>query len=209
MSIYHLFFGCRLRIFGGAIGFLAANAAGALAQGQTSTDAIRHIQSIDPHSGPPGTSVSIYTNNLPLQARVVVGIGATGTGFEELSDASQDEWGEVFASVRIPESATWERPLVFIIFDGNFRPTGLSDPFHVTNAQGMVRREGRITDEGGVCAAMRDDDDYLYTLTGVVGDVQAGDEVMVVGTYAESSSCSRGNTIDVMQLETRLPQPGG
>jgi len=209
MLIHHLFFGCRLRIFGGALGFLALHAAGATAQGQTNTDAIRHIQSIEPHSGPPGTRVSIHTNNLPLQARVVVGIGATGTGFEELGDASQDEWGEVFASVQIPESATWERPLIFIIFDGNFRPTGLSDPFHVTNAQGMVRREGRITDEDNPCVAMRDDDDYLYTLTGVSDDVQPGDEVIVVGTYAESSSCSHGNTIEVMQLKTRLPQPGG
>lgn len=208
MSIQHLSFGCWLRVFGGTLVFLSANATGSLAQGQTNTDAIRHIQSIDPHSGPPGTIVSIYTNNLPLQARVVVGIGATGTGFEELEDAFQDEWGEVSASVQIPESATWERPLVFIIFDGNFRPTGLSDPFHVTDAKGMVRREGRITDEGDVCMAMRDDDDYLYTLTGALGDVQPGDEVMVVGTYAESSNCSHGNTIGVMKIEARSPRPG-
>ena len=206
MSIHHLSFGRRLRIVGGTLVFLSANTAGVVAQGQTTANTIRHIQSIDPHSGPPGTLVSIYTSNLPLQARVVVGIGATGTGFEELGEASQTEWGEVTASVRIPESATWDRPLVLIIFDGNFRPTGLSDPFHVTDSEGMVRREGRITEEGEVCVTMRDHDNSLYTLTGALGDVQPGDEVIVVGTYAESSTCPRGNTIGVVKLEAHPPE---
>ena len=88
-------------------------------------DSIRKIQHLEPRSGPPGTVVAIHTENLALQARVVLGVGAIGTGFEELGEAEQQEMGEVTASVRVPDSATWDRPLVFIIFNGNFRRSHL------------------------------------------------------------------------------------
>ena len=57
-------------------------------------------------------------------------------GFEALTEGSQDIWGEVSASVRVPSYASWERPLVFIVFNGVFSPIGISDPFHVTNDEG-------------------------------------------------------------------------
>jgi len=161
---------------------------------------LRHIQSIEPRTGPAGTEVRVYTENLPLQARVVVGVGAIGTGFEELGDARQTEFGEVGATVTIPESATWDRPLVFIIFNGNFAPTGLSDPFHVTNADGLIHREGEVTDEGEGCLAMRDRDGYFYTLTGDLGDVKAGDAIVVEGTWSAESDCVQGETIVVRRI---------
>lgn len=163
-------------------------------------DSIRHIQSMEPRSGPPGTEVTVYTENLPLQAKIVVGVGAIGTGFEELAQTVQGEFGEVGASVTVPESATWDRALVFIMFNGNFAPTGLSDPFHVTDPDGLIQRTGQITDEGDGCTAMRDRDGYFYTLTGELGGVEAGDEVIVEGTFAESSDCPQGETIHVARI---------
>ena len=50
-------------------------------------DSLRHIQSVEPRLGPPGTVVEIYTENLPPQARIHVGIGAMRAGFEALAEA--------------------------------------------------------------------------------------------------------------------------
>ena len=167
-------------------------------------DSIRRIQHLEPRSGPPGTVVSIHTENLPLQARVVLGVGAIGTGFEELGVAQQQELGEVTASVRVPDRASWDRALVFIIFNGNFSPTGLSDPFHVTNAEGLVYRVGVVTDEGEGCLRMRDRDGYVYTLTGDVAGLQPGDELAVEARFFALSDCPQGETLHV---ERRLPVP--
>lgn len=208
MSIRHARLIGRLSIPAGASLFLVLGAGSALAQAHpnpATPDEIRKIQTIEPRSGPAGTEVRVYTENLPLQARVVVGVGAIGTGFEELGEARQGEFGEVGATVTIPQTATWDRPLVFIIFNGNFAPTGLSDPFHVTNEEGLIYREGEITDEGEGCVAMRDRDGYLYTLTGDLGDSKPGDAIAVEGTFSAESDCARGETITVTKLSVPTP----
>jgi len=196
------------RPLSGACAILLLSAVPMLAQAHASAvapDSIRRIQQLEPRSGPPGTVVSIHTENLPLQAKVVLGVGAIGTGFEELGVAEQQEMGEVTASLRVPMDASWDRPLVFIIFNGNFSPTGLSDPFHVTDADGLIHREGVITDEGEGCLAMRDTDGYLYTLTGETEGMEPGDDVAVEGRFFAVSDCAQGETLHV---ERRLaPTP--
>ncbi|MFV1985684.1 MAG: DUF5818 domain-containing protein [Gemmatimonadota bacterium] len=190
----------RGRRISGACVLFVLSAVPVLAQAHASAvapDSIRRIQHLEPRSGPPGTVVSIHTENLPLQARVVLGVGAIGTGFEELGVAEQQEMGEVTASLRVPMDASWDRPLVFIIFNGNFSPTGLSDPFHVTDAEGLIHREGVITDEGEGCLAMRDTDGYLYTLTGDTDGMEPGDAVAVEGRFFATSDCAQGETLHV------------
>lgn len=179
----------------GVLTVLLLSAEVAVAQRRVAPDSLRRIQEMAPRSGPPGTLVSIHTENLPLQGSVHIGVGAVGAGFETLTQSTQGEWGEISASVRIPLSARWDQPLFLIIFNGNFSPTGISDPFHVTNADGMVRRRGRITDEGVDCVTMRGEDDTLYTLTGELGALRLGDEVVVEGVYVDSGACPRGSTI--------------
>jgi len=164
-----------------------------------SIDSLRHVQSVEPRSGPPGTVVEIYSENLPLQAKIHVGVGAMRAGFEALAEGTQDVWGEVSATARIPGYATWERPLVFIVFNGNFSPIGISDPFHVTDENGMVRRTGRITDEGLPCASLRDTDQYMYALTGDVDGLKPGDEVVVEGVISAPGSCGGADAIDVVR----------
>lgn len=184
---------------------IAAAAQDAQCQRRYATvDSLRHIQSVVPRSGPPGTEVEIYTENLPPQAKIHVGVGAMRAGFEALAEATQEIWGEVSATVRIPRYATWERPIVFIVFNGVFSPIGISDPFHVTNNMGLVRRTGRITDEGLACLTLRDADQYMYALAGALAglrDLKPGDQVTVEGTVTESSPCGGADQIDVVRWE--------
>ena len=48
---------------------------------------------------------------------------------------------------------------------------------------------------------MRDQDDYLYALTGdLVATLSEGDEVTLDGTYAPTGTCIDGNTIRVVAV---------
>ena len=162
----------------------------------------RHVQSVVPRIGPPGTEVAVYTENLPPQAKIWVGVGAMRSGFEARAEGKQEMWGEVSASVSIPRYATWDRPLVVIIFNGVFSPIAYSDPFHVTTEDGLVQRTGQIVDEGMGCVTLQDQDEYLYALSGEgVDDLKPGDEVVVEGPVAESSPCGEADSITVVRWE--------
>jgi len=172
------------------------------AQRMLDPDGIRHIQTVEPRSGPHGTLVSVSTLNLSLQAKVHVGIGATQTGFESLAEAPQGELGEISVSVRIPDTAPSDRAVVFVAFNAIFSPIGMSDPFHVTDENGLLRRTGRVVEEGGdgSCLAFRDGDDFPYRLTGEVDALRPGAEVIVEGSYTDGGPCGPGDTIRVVRV---------
>lgn len=176
------------------------------AQHRVAPDSLRRIQQVEPMHGPPGTEVTVYTENLPIQAAVHLGVGATRTGFEALFTAEQGMWGEVSGTIVIPETAPWDRAVLLVAFDAIFAPIGLSEPFHVTREDGTLRRTGEVTDEGVECLAFRDADGYLYTLIGDTGDLEPGDATVVEGTYVETSICQQGTTIEVRRV---LPSPSG
>jgi hypothetical protein len=183
---------------------LAAATSDASAQRRVAPDSLRHIQQVDPLFGPSGTVVTIYTENLPLQAKVHVGVGATRTGFEALYQAEQGMWGEVSATITIPENVPTDRAVLLVAFDAIFAPIGLSDPFHVTRPDGTLQRTGKVTGEGVECLAMRDTDGFLYTLIGNVAGLAAGQDVIVQARYVETSTCQQGTTLDVVRV---LPPP--
>lgn len=192
----------------GALSILLFTASATFAQAHpnpATPDSLRQIQTMEPRIGPPGTEVSLYTENIPLQARVVVGLGAIGTGFEELGTGDQGEFGEIGATVSVPETATWDRAVVFIIFNGNFAPTGLSDPFHVTDDDGRVQRTGMIAGEENGCVTFEDRDGYFYTLAGDLGDVETGDYLIVEGAASRSVACPYADTIEVDRMEETEP----
>ncbi|MDG2282893.1 MAG: hypothetical protein P8L45_07205, partial [Longimicrobiales bacterium] len=164
------------------------------AQRRVAPDSLRMIQEIEPLHGSRGTVVTVYTENLPLQARVHVGVGATRTGFEALAEGKQGMWGEVSGTISIPETAPYDRALMIVAFDAIFAPIGLSDPFHVTRPDGTLDRTGRITDEGVECLAMRDGDEFLYTLVGNTEGLSAGDPIVVTARMVEMSTCQQGTT---------------
>lgn len=174
----------------------------------------RHVQSVVPRIGPPGTEVEVYTENLPPQAKIWVGVGAMRSGFEARAEGKQEMWGEVSATVSIPQYAKWDRPLVVIIFNGVFSPIAYSDPFHVTNSDGLVQRTGEIIgravaaetleglDEGTECVFLRDNDEYLYALSGDgMEELKPGDRVVVEGPIAESGPCGGADSIAVGRWE--------
>ena len=178
-----------------------------VAQRFVNPDSLRQLQSVVPLSGPPGTSVEISSENLPLAARIHLAVGAIHAGFETLAEGAQGEWGDMSGEIRIPESASWDRPLYVIALNGVFSPIGLSNPFHVTNEEGLVRREGQITDELEACLTFRDEDELLYALTGELGSLGAGDQVTIEGVYLETSSCMEGSTIEVVRAISGRKRP--
>lgn len=186
----------------GALALFAATSAPVAAQAHTSAaiDSLRHIQEMSPTFGPAGTRVQISTLNLPVQAKVHVGYGATRTGFEALFEVQQGMWGDISTELTVPETAPWDRAIVFVAFNAIFSPIGLSDPFHVINDEGMIRRTGTITDEADGCATLRDQDGYLYALSGDLGGASVGDEVVIDGTYTPSGPCLEGSTIGVVRV---------
>ncbi|MDX1494747.1 MAG: hypothetical protein R3253_11835 [Longimicrobiales bacterium] len=185
---------------------LATVPASAEAQRRVAPDSLRMIQQVEPMYGPPGTEVTVYTENLPIQAAVHLGVGATRTGFEALFTAEQGMWGEVSGTITIPETAPVDRAVLLVAFDAIFAPIGLSEPFHVTRADGTLRRTGEVTDEGVVCLAFGDGDGYLYTLIGDTGDLEPGDEATVEARYVEASICQQGTTLEVTRV---LAPPAG
>ncbi len=188
-----------LCLIGGAVVLLLAQPLTAQRVDRVPTT-IKRIQDVEPTSGPPGTLVHVHTENLPIQARIHVGVGARHIGFEALTEVPQTELGEVTAELAIPNYWTWDRPLVLIIFNGLFSPLALSDPFHVTNADGMIQRMGRITDEGGNCVGFRDQDDYFYSLDDLAGEFSPGDNVTIEGVLESGSACGDQDTIRVVRI---------
>lgn len=191
----------------GAVLALALATTDAEAQRRVAPDSLRAIQQVSPMSGPPGTEVTVFTENLPLQAKVHLGVGATRTGFEALHEAEQGMWGEVSGTITIPETAPWDRAVLLVAFDAIFAPIGLSAPFHVTRADGILQRTGVMTDEGVECPAFRDADGYLYTLIGDLGGLAAGDSTVVQGRYVETSVCQQGTTIEVVRVVDPTNRP--
>jgi hypothetical protein len=137
---------------------------------------------------------------MPLQAKIVVGVGAMRHGFEEIGDAEQQEFGEVSATVVIPHAVPSDRPVYLILFNGVFSPIGISQPFHVTSPDGLVQRTGVIAAASGRCVTLADQDDISYGLSGDVGRARAGEEVVVEGRYSEATTCGDGGTIEVVRL---------
>ena len=187
-----------------ALGLLGLFATPAEAQRRVAPDSLRQIQDVAPMYGPAGTEVQIFTENLPLQAKVHLGIGATRTGFEALIEAEQGMWGEVGGTITIPETAPWDRAVLLVAFDAIFAPIGLSRPFTVTRADGIFQRTGEISDEGVECLAMRDGDGFLYSLIGNTDGLEAGQSVVLQGRYVEASICMQGITMEVVEI---LPPP--
>ena len=199
MSIYDLRLPRQVSVLLSALALFMIGPDVGLAQRFVSADSLRQLQNVVPLSGPPGTQVTISSENLPLAARIHLAVGAIHAGFETLAEGDQGEWGDMSGEIRIPDSASWDRPLYVIALNGVFSPIGLSNPFHVTNEEGLVRREGKITEEIEACLTFRDEDELLYALTGELDTFESGDEVTIEGLYSETSSCMEGSTIEVVR----------
>jgi hypothetical protein len=169
-------------------------------------DSLRQIQSISPRSGPVGTPVEVYSDNMPLEARFHVGVGATRSGFESLYEATQLDLGEISVTLPIPSAVSRERAIVFVAFNAVFSPIAMSRPFHVTDEQGRFQRTGQVVSDDGPCVSFRDQDRFMYELVGAVDRLRSGDEVVLEAEYVEESTCVDGATIRVVEA---TPAPDG
>ena len=155
-----------------------------------------------PRSGPAGTAVTLETRDLPALTPIYLGIGATRSSFEVLSELVTDERGEMSEVVRIPTWATTDRTHFFVLVDVYFRPLAVSDAFHVTAADGTMTRRGRVTSEGVECLTLREDEsEELYSLTGDTDGLATGDTAVVAATIADASVCMQGTTLQVTRVE--------
>ena len=157
--------------------------------------------SISPQGGPTGTDVMVWWSGMAPDSAVVIGFGGLGSGYEIVGESHTDANGNFSQSVTVPSWAERDASHFFFVGYADGQPTGISEAFHVTGPDGTLRLEGRITDEGVECTAMRGEHDELYTLVGDLGDLSPGDRVVVAGTIAEMSTCQQGLTIAVTEIQ--------
>lgn len=168
-------------------------------------DSLRLIQSISPRSGPVGTPVEVYSDNMPLEAKFHVGVGATRSGFEALYEATQLDLGEISVTLPIPDAVSRERAIVFVAFNAVFSPIAMSRPFHVTDEQGRLQRTGQVTSTNRSCVSFQDEDGFDYELVGAVQGLRSAAEVVLEAEYVGESTCMDGATIRVIEV---APAPG-
>jgi hypothetical protein len=156
-----------------------------------------------PRSGAQGVEVTVETRDLPALTPVYLGMGATRSSFEVLSQLVTSERGEMSAVVEVPDWATADRTHYFVLVDVYFRPLAVSAAFHVTERDGTIRRRGAIAGGPGDCLTLREagEGQELYVLTGDVQSLTVGDEVLVEATLAESPGCGQGTPLQVTRVE--------
>ena len=156
-----------------------------------------------PGSGAPGTEVTVETRDLPALTPVYLGMGATRSSFEVLSQLVTSELGEMSTVVEVPDWATPDRTHYFVLVDVYFRPLAVSAAFHVTEPDGTLRRRGAVADGEGGCLTLREagEGQELYVLTGEVQNLALRDEVLVEATLGESPGCGQGTVLQVTRAE--------
>ena len=155
-----------------------------------------------PGSGSAGTPVTVETTNLPAVTPVYLGMGATRSSFEVLAQLVTDEFGTMSTVIDVPTWATTDRTHFFVLVDVYFRPLAVSAPFHVTEPDGALRRQGRIADGGGDCLVLEEGGEggERYVLTGDRQGLAPGDDVVVEGRLAESADCPDGIALEVVRV---------
>jgi hypothetical protein len=159
----------------------------------------RGIDRIEPSIAAPGATVTVSSEEMPSMTGLRLGLGAANVGFEELTDFVTSEGGAFSETVTVPAWAERDRVHRFIVFDLYFRPIALSGPFHVTDAEGLVEREGRVQTGPG-CPQLVDVDEVAYALEGATEALPApGASVTLVGRVREGSTCGLDFTLEVVR----------
>lgn len=179
---------------------------GAGAAGQQRTPEVGAFDSLEtlpssfsPRTGPRGTSVTLSVQDLPVAAPLRVGVGSR-FGFEEVGWVMSDNDGTFTFELTIPAGARLDVANYLIVFDPYFRPIGITEPFHVTDADGMIHRRGTLIGLGTPCLSLLASDGMRYALFGNVGSPTDSAEVAVAGTISDRSPCSGRTAIEVSSI---------
>jgi hypothetical protein len=158
------------------------------------------IATFSPSSGPPGTTVAVKWEYLPAITPMRIGVGAQRVGFEVLKEVLSDEKGEFADTIKIPEWASTNRPVMLIVFDFYFNPLAISSAFQVTDANGILVRTGRLQQRTGTCAELLSTENDYYWLVGDVGTFRPGDRVVVESKLGTPAECGRGERDVVLRI---------
>ena len=155
---------------------------------------------ISPRSGRAGTDEEVRLTDLPIRTVVLIGFGGIGSPHEILVSAEADDAGELHAAVRIPDWVEPSRTYLFYMAYADQRPVDFSEPFLIVGDDDTVEVEGRLTEEGTTCPAMRGPHDELFTLAGMPEGASLGDTVRVRARVADMSMCMQGLALEVIEL---------
>jgi hypothetical protein len=151
----------------------------------------------------PGTGIEVRGTGFPANTTVDIGIGQPASEFSTIGQGSVDAEGRITTTVTVPSWAMRGLPYVIVMSAAGAEPRAVSEPFVVGAPGDSISVQGRLTDEGVECPAMRGPAGELYTLA--ISDLEygPGTEVRVEGTIAEVATCMQGTTIQVSSIQRR------
>lgn len=164
----------------------------------------KYIEVMEPTSGPAGTEVRVRAEGLRPNTPVFVGIGEIqGCGYEVCARAQTDGRGVLEAVVVVPDWGHHDHYEVVMILDEMFATLAVSDPFHVVDANGLIRRTGRVEVVWPGCPALVTEDGVAYALVGqhVPGLLASEGRAMRVAGRIVPARCTLQNAIEVTGME--------
>jgi hypothetical protein len=159
----------------------------------------RKVDSIIPQSGPAGTDVILKAWEMPAVTPLRVGFGAF-TGFEAYDMVQSNEKGELMMHATVPPWASWDKSYRLIVFNVYFQPIALSEPFYVTNTEGLLYRRGMVLRDNPQCVTVTEMSGEVHSLTGEIAALKSGEVAGVEGAFAGPSKCSSGAAIRVTRV---------
>ena len=163
-----------------------------------------HIQSISPVAGPHGTSVHVRAVGLRSNQNYQIAIGEMqGCGYQVCAPVRTNSRGELVATVDVPDWAHTAHYEVVMILGEDFVPVAVSDPFHVSDAEGFVQREGVIGTAWPGCPSLVGDHGVTYALVGPKArtlQASEGHRMVIEGRIVEGT-CTQQYAIEVESME--------
>lgn len=185
---------------------LGAESAGAqvMARPPALSEVTRRIQMMSPSSGPAGTEVRVRAEGLRPNTRVHIGIGELqGCGYQVCAPAQIDGRGAIETTVVVPDWGHYDHYEVVMILNEDFVPIAVSDPFHIVDENGFVRREGTVETAWPGCPALVTADGVAYALLGEHAlslMASQGESIRVRGRIAQPA-CNLQNALEVTEIE--------
>lgn len=167
-------------------------------------DVTRHIPSLSPLSGPHGTEVSVRMPGLVPYRNYQIAIGETqGCGYEICSPVTANARGVVTATFPVPDWTHTHHYEVVMIMGEDFAPIAVSDPFHVTDADGLVQRTGVVGSVWPGCPSLETEGGVTYALVGEKARtlLASAGHVMIITGRVVDSTCTLQYALEVETME--------
>ena len=161
------------------------------------------IRSISPLTGPHGTEVTLRADGLQPNRNYQVAFGEMqGCGYQVCAPVQANARGELVTTVEVPDWAHTRHYEVVMILGEDFVPVAVSDPFHVSDSDGLVRRQGVIGTAWQGCASLKGEGAVTYALVGRNARtlVASVGEMMIIEGRIVESACTLQYAIEVESM---------